>query len=62
MIMKCNKVLNQDRGEIGNVNHRKLYHEILKENRAVDIKENHIVTDLGNGYCKITIIDKNKTY
>ncbi len=62
MIMKCNKILSQDRNKMGNVNHGKSYHDVLKENKAVDIKGNHLVTDLLNGYCKITIIDKNKKH
>lgn len=36
------------------------YHERLVENYAIDLKDNCIVIDLGNGYSKIGPINKNK--
>jgi hypothetical protein len=34
----------------------------LRAAGAVDLRNNHIVTDLGNGYIRITAINPNKKY
>ena len=36
------------------------YKERLIKSKAIDLKDNCIFTDLGNGYCKIEAIDKTK--
>ncbi|WP_051507710.1 hypothetical protein [Clostridium botulinum] len=37
-----------------------LYHERLVKAGVVNIKNNSIIKDLGNGYGKVEIIDKSK--
>lgn len=34
--------------------------ERLKKSGAIDIRDNSYIVDLGNGYSKIVVIDKNK--
>lgn len=36
------------------------YHERLVQADAIDLTDNLIIEDLGNGYCKHIPIDKNK--
>lgn len=36
------------------------YKEILIKSCAIDLTDNHIIIDLGNGYSKIEPIDKTK--
>lgn len=62
MTLKCNKVFDKDRSKLANINHGKSYLNILKENKAINIKENHTIQDLGNGYSEIIIHDYNKKY
>jgi len=31
-----------------------------KKSGAIDLRNNSFIEDLGNGYCKIVVIDKNK--
>lgn len=35
-------------------------HERLKKNGSIDLKNNCLIENLGNGYCKFSAIDKNK--
>lgn len=60
MIKKCNKVLHLDREKMSNQNHGKLYNDVLKANKSLILENNSFCKDLGNGYCKIYIINKNK--
>ncbi len=36
------------------------YHERLVKSGAVDLRDNCIIEDLGNGYERIIVIDENK--
>lgn len=36
------------------------YHERLVQAGAIDLKDNCIIEDLGNGYCRIVPIDETK--
>lgn len=38
------------------------YKERLEISEAIDLKDNCIITDLGNGYSKIEPIDKTKLF
>lgn len=62
MALKCNKVFDKDRSKIGNINHGKSYLNILKENKAINIKDNHTIQDLGNGYSEIIVSNLNKKH
>jgi len=52
---------NKFKGQISQPSKEKLtYHERLVKNHAIDLRNNCIIQDLGNGYCRIIPIDKNK--
>ena len=36
--------------------------ERLRASGAVDLRDNHVVNDLGNGYSRIAAIDPNKKF
>jgi hypothetical protein len=36
------------------------YHERLVMSRAIDLRDNCIIKDLGNGYCRSITIDESK--
>lgn len=36
------------------------YHERLVQAGAIDLRDNCIIEDLGNGYCRTIVIDENK--
>lgn len=38
----------------------KTRNERLKKSGAIDLRDNCLIEDLGNGYCKFSAIDKNK--
>jgi hypothetical protein len=37
-------------------------HERLKKNRSVDLRDNRIIEDLGNGYNEIKPVNPNKRF
>lgn len=38
------------------------YEERLEASGAIDLRDNHRIIDLGNGYCEIEAIDKTKKF
>lgn len=36
------------------------YHDRLVKSNAIDLRDNHVVIDLGNGYSRIEVIDESK--
>jgi len=38
------------------------YDERLIKTKAVDLRDNYKIEDLGNGYCKVEPIDKTQIY
>lgn len=58
--MKKVKCINKSRESLANPFSNETYHERLIKSSAIDLIDNCIIEDLGNGYSRTIIIDKNK--
>ncbi len=54
------KVSDNSRKKLADCNLGMSYHERLIKSGAIDLKDNHKIFDLGNGYSKIKPIDVTK--
>lgn len=58
--MKKIKFKNKSRESLANPFSNETYHERLIKSGAIDLIDNWIIEDLGNGYSRIIIIDETK--
>ena len=56
-IKSCNRI---SRESLANQFSNMSYHERLVQAGALDLRDNCIIEDLGNGYCRMIAIDKTK--
>lgn len=49
-----------DRQTLENPFHNSSLEERLIRSKAIDLRENHTIEDLENGYSRVKIIDRNK--
>jgi hypothetical protein len=54
------KVTNDSRKKLADCNLGMSYHERLVKSGAIDLKDNHKIQTLNNGYSKIIPLDTNK--
>lgn len=62
MKIKIRKKENCSRKDLANP-HRNVPHRTkLKKAKAINLKDNHTIEDLGGGYCRIKPVDLNKRF
>lgn len=60
--MIARKVHTLSRNWMANKHQHIPLHERLKEKQSVDLRDNHVIVDLGNGYDAIVPIDNKKKF
>lgn len=55
-------IINADRADITDAHRHKPYLERMKESRAVDMRDNYTIEELGDGYVRRRPIDLNKRW
>jgi hypothetical protein len=60
MMMMFKEVKTLSRKWLSNSHQNSTYNERLVKRNSIDLKDNHIIVDLGNGYDFITPIDPEK--
>lgn len=58
----CKKINTLPREKLTNPFSNVTLEEKLIKSGAIDLKDNYVIEDLGNGYSKITPIDENKKF
>ncbi|MFJ6034294.1 hypothetical protein ACIQFL_28760 [Bacillus toyonensis] len=56
------KDMNLSRRYLANPHQKQSFLERLKINNSIDLRDNKVIVDLGNGYSEIKPIDSNKRF
>ena len=60
MRKKCVSIKNISRQSLSNPNNKLSFHERQVSSKSIDIKNNSIIKDYGNGFIKVVVKDSKK--